>query len=220
MTVLTIRPTGSTSIGRVRSGGLLANYATLKETYAAGSVANSSTDIMLGQWTDGTNLELNEGFFSFSLASYLATYTVISAVFEFTKATFNSSTASAQQLLANVAGTITSADWVAASTLSAKTNYGTIPSTGYHTGDTTYQITLNSNALTAIQANAGGTFDFMIASQKLMDGTAPTGSEQYQIWSDDHATAAFRPALIITYTEAVGQRLIGGRKLERMRLFR
>jgi hypothetical protein len=200
MTTLTVRPSASVAIGRVRSAGLLANYATLKETYAAGSVDNSSNTMMMGQWTDGSSLELNECFFRFSLASLPAGVTVSSAVLEFTKATFNSSTACAQQLLNFSAGaTVGSGDWKAASTLAALTNYGTIPATGYHTGDTTYQITLNAAARTAIEAAAGGDFDFMAASQKLMDGTPPTTSEQYQIYSDDHATSANRPALIITY---------------------
>jgi len=218
VTTLTVRPTGTTAIGRVRSGGLLTNYATLKETYAAGSVDNGTGIITLGQWTDLTNLEINEGFFEFSMASLPTTAIVTSAVFEYTMFSSNRSNVCDHQLLAFAAGSITSADWRAASTLSGFTNYGTLSGTTSFAADTTYQASLNAAGRAAVQAASGGTFSMMSASDHLIAGTPPTGNHQYTIRSDDDTTSSWRPALIVTYSEAVGVRNRTGRKLSTMRL--
>lgn len=96
--------------------------------------------------------------------------------------------------------------------------WGSVPGTGYQSNSTTYQVSLNATAIASIQASlrAGTAIGFMMVAQAQIDNTAPSGNDRYDIRSDDDATEALRPGLIIDYT-LIGDGLTAGSRLSRMR---
>ncbi len=93
---------------------------------------------------------------------------------------------------------ITSADYLAISSLAALSTLATIPTTSNGANQT--YITAGTAALVSyIQANIGGNIGFSAVSANALAGTPPTGDERWNFKSIEDATPANRPALIVTY---------------------
>jgi hypothetical protein len=219
MTVLTIRPsTESSNIGAIRNAN--ATYATARAgsgTFTA--FVTGSTTIPGGQRLNAGTYDLNEMFLEFPTGSAVPNAVVSDVKFEWTTASANVTGGLQQAILDYSAGNITTADWRDGTALSGLTSLGSIPGAGFQANSTTYQVSLNAAGIASAQTalRAGGSMSFMVVAQDQVNNIAPTVSNRYDIRSETDATAAFRPALIITYSEGIGVRLTRG-KLARMRL--
>jgi len=198
MTVLTIRPNVSAAIGWSRRES--ATYATALSGGGTGSGNPSAGSLAGGDQLSGGIYYLSQTQMEFPLTSLPAGAVVSDVTIEWTTTTFNVSGGGGQHVLGFTGGTVSTTTFVNQTSALALTEYGSFGSTGYHTGNTTYQLSLNAAARAAVEANAGGAIGILWCSDRFLTGTAPTGNQQYYMYSDDDGTSGRRPALIITYT--------------------
>lgn len=218
MTTLTIRPTTTNTIGAIRCSN--ATYSVARAGTGTFTTISSGASIPGGQRLFSGTYDLNQGFFNFPVGSAVPGAVVISAIFEWTTGGANVTGGEVQNILDYASGAIANADWRDGTALAGLTSWGTVPKSGsYQTNSTTCQINLNATAIASIQTTlrAGGTVGFMMVDQNQIDDVAPAGNDRYDILSEEDATAANRPALIIEY-HLVGEALLAGRKLSQMRL--
>ena len=200
MPQVTIRPgiSNTTLIGAIRCAN--AAYATARDGTGTLTSIESAASITGGQRLFSGTYDCNEMFFGFT-PSAVAGAVVTDVKFEWTTFSSNVTGGLEQAILNYTAGAITTADWQDGTELAALTSYGSIPGTGYQSVTTTYQVSLNAAARTAAQTalRAGSTFSFMVVAQAQVDNSALSGNNRYDIRSEQDATEAYRPALIIDY---------------------
>lgn len=217
MTVLTDRPSSTQADGFDRSDSAV--YALARASYIAGSNSNSGTTIITGQRNNAGTYQLFQGFVRFSLSTIPTTSIVLSATFEYTTSSAAISAESDLEMLGYDAGTLVeAADYQGGAGVGSLANYGTIDATANSTATTTYQKALNSTGVAAIQANLGGNFGMALIATDFVNNSAPAGDGRYTIRSSEDATAANRPALIVTYSENLGRGIVSGPKVKRMRI--
>lgn len=199
MPQLIIRPSTTNEIGAVRCSN--ATYATARDGTGTLLSIASGTSIPGGQRLNTGTYDLNEMFFNFAVGAAVPNAVLVSAVFEWTTGTVNVTGGETQAILNYSSGAITTADWQDGTELAALTSWGTIPKPGYQSNSTTYQIGLNATAVSSIQTTlrAGGTVGFMVVDENQVNNIAPAGNDRYDLLSDEDATPALRPALILTY---------------------
>ncbi len=200
MTTYTSRPNVSSAIGWTRRES--ATYLTALSGGGTQSANPSAGSLAGGDQLSGGIYYLSQTQMRFPL-SLPAGLHVSDVTVEWTTTTFNVSGGGGQKLLQFTGGTVGSGTFVNQTSANALTQYGSVPSTGYQTGDTTYQLSLNAAARAYVEANPTGNFDILWCSDRFLAGTAPTGNQQYYLYSDDDGTASHRPALIVTYTTDV-----------------
>jgi len=209
MTVTTIRPSFTQADGRNRSS------STVLATAQAGSSINTTNSVdplIVGQRLNGSTYELFITGANYDCSSIASTDSVSAASLEITFGGSTESNASDIEIWSYDQGTVvTSADWINPTTLSGSyTLLGTLDKSLIVNGDTV-QIALNSAGIAAVQAavTAGGNVGFTLLTNSTRIGTTPAADERVGIRSSENATAANRPALIVTHSSPVSINVTG-----------
>ena len=199
MTVTTIRPSSTQRDGRVRSS------STVLATAQAGSSFNTTQTVdplISGNRNNGGTYELFEAFIQMDCSSITATDVSSAAVIEIT---FGGTTVSGVSDLEFRAATpsaiIADGDWINPTNMTAgNALYGTIAGASITSG-ATVQCTLDAAGIAAVQAAiaAAGYITCVIVAKSDRLGTTPPGDDRIGIRSSENATAANRPALIVTH---------------------
>jgi hypothetical protein len=86
-------------------------------------------------------------------------------------------------------------------------NYGSTSAAAFAASmsiNTTYTQALD---LAVVPINISGVTYIGLRGGNDLDNTTPTGLNRFRIASSDHATAAYRPVLTVTYTTGIGKRI-------------
>ena len=219
MTTTTIRPSSTQRDGRVRSGS-----AVLATAQSGGGSFNTTSTIdplIAGHQLSAGTYYLFEAFIQIDCSSITSTDTASEAIVEIT---FGGTTVSGAYDLelrqASPSTIIADGDWIDPTTMAAGNPlYGTIAAASITSG-ATVQCTLTSAGLATVQTaiSGAGYFPCVMVGKGTRDGVTPSGDNRIGIRSSENATAANRPALIVTHYAAVGSRILSGRKLSTMRL--
>ena len=199
MPTLTVRPgiANSNLIAAIRSTN--ATYSVARDGTGTFTAFDSGADFVPGG--QNTNYDIREMFFGFDLGITVPGAVVTDVKFEFTTYGSNVTGGETQAILDYTADNVLTSDWQDGTELAALTSFGSLAKGSYMTNSTTYQYSMNAAARTAAQTalRAGGRFSFMIVDQNVIDNVAPVANDNWYICSEQHATEANRPAVIITY---------------------
>lgn len=182
-------------------GASSASYATARTTTPGSFAGSGGSTLFLGQALSGGNYQNFEAFVSFDTSAIPDTATVVSATLQLTPGGLPSSDATLEARAYNFGATVTTADFVDGSTLSAKTLCASAPVTPATPVDTPIVLTSTSDFPAAI--NKTGSTRFVIGTAAMASGVAPVGNDGWSVYGYAAATPSFRPILTIVYRTTV-----------------
>lgn len=172
--------------------GNSAVYATARSTVSA-----QDATLLVGQ--NVSNYFFNEGFVSFDTSAIPDTATVLSATLSLrlNGAAVGDTTYTVQARLYDWGATLTTADYVAGASLSAKTLLATLPVASFVT---TGLAPMTSETAFISNINLTGKTRIILCTDRMVAGTAPTTAEYANFWNTNGA--GYVPTLTVTYTGA------------------
>ena len=186
------------SLARAGTGASLASSPTASEGY-------------VGQAADGAPgflYQCTEGFLSFDTSSIPDDAAILSVTLSLYGDTDSSTTDFTINARAHDWGAgITTADWVAGASLSAKTLLATFATSGWSVAGYN-DFTSEAAFLTAI--NKTGTTYIILSSSRHEGNNTPSGDEYVQWETANNTGTSKDPKLTVVYSEAAGP-LVGGR---------
>lgn len=183
---------GDTADGRVY--GVNTDYPTARETASTADNTAVTNGPCIGQALVGANYQVEEGFIQFDTSSIPDSETVTSATLSlYYSVDEDDVTFDVQARIHDWGTTLTTADWVGASGLAAKTlvatnNTGGMVTNAYtaFTSETAFPANINKTGFTRLLLN----------SSRHAGAIIPTGSERVGIWFGDEG-ANKRPKLVV-----------------------
>lgn len=151
-----------------------------------------------------------EGFISFDTSSIVSTHLITATTLSLYAITDYSSTDFITEArIHDWGGSLTTADYVAGSSLSGKTKVATRDSNGL-TGSAYNSFT--SEAGFTSNLNTSGTTYILLCSKEQTDNSAPTTNE-FINWADYEYNSSYQPKLVLTYTDPVIKTIAGVPKI-------
>ena len=168
--------------------------------------ANTTAFMTVGQLFSSPTYYCYEGFMEFDTASIADNQAVSAVVLAWDGAGDGSTTDfTAQARAHDWDGSLDTADWVNGANLSGKTLHATWASTGYSTSYSDF--TSEAGFAAAISLTAA--LELIIVSNRLTNGTTPTGAEYVQMRTADTAGTSEDPKLTVTHATLPRLALMG-----------